>query len=298
MSSGMIKLSSRAMSVLNSYWLTVPKMEEKSKLPGKAITESALLFHPFNWDGCPFSSRIAALYNEGVCETADGSFIRCSVITKDGVVVLMNVITLPKYRVFKDVTEEKSFLNETSYERNVYGSNHGYFYFYTDNECEDLDDTVSLVHLTYLGKEDKLQVSEWWSYETYMCSTVRSTVAKMLDLAPIPKSKVATTRTNAVRVCDSKVYMVDTKFYDTEASAQSSIGNKSGNMFIGKFELFPFTLLVEAVLIYTFCVDNSNKGRCERKATAFETDVLSEYNVVNYECHEDCWDAVTVSVLK
>lgn len=296
MSSGMDKLSNRAMSVLNSYWLTIPKMEEKSKLPGKAITESALLFNPFNWDGYPFSSKIAALYNEGVCETADGSFIRCAAMMKDGSVVIMNVITSPKYIVFKDAAEEKLFLDETK--GNVYGSNHGYFYFYTDDECEDLDDTVSLIHLTYIGKEDKLQVSEWWSYETSVYSVVRSIVAKMLDLAPVPKSKSDTTRTSVLRVCDSNVYMVDAKFYDTEVSAQNSIGNKSGNMFIGKFELFPFTLLVEVVLIYTFCVDNSNKGKCEHRATAFETTVLSDYNVAGYECHEDCWDAVTISVLK
>lgn len=295
MSSGMIKLSERAMNVLNVYWLTVPKMEEKSKLPEKVITESALLFYPFNWDGYPFAQKIEALYNEGTCEATDSSFIRCSIMMKDGSVVVMNVITLPKYKVFKDVTEEKQILSEVK--GNVYGSSHGYFYFYSDNE-DVLDDTLSFIHLTYLGKEDRLRVVKVWSYETGAHSTVRDITAKMLDLAPIPKSKTSTTRTSVLRVCGNKVYMIDAKFYDTETPVPYSIGDRSKNMFIGKFELFPFTLLTEAVLVYTFCVDNSGEGRRERKAVAFEKNVLSDYNVVDYECHEDCWDAVTASVLK
>lgn len=295
MSTGMTKLSERAMNVLNVYWLTVPKMEEKSKLPEKVITESALLFYPFNWDGYPFAQKIEALYNEGTCETTDSSFIRCSIMMKDSSVVIMNVVTLPKYKVFKDVTEEKQILSEVK--GNVYGSNHGYFYFYSDNE-DVLDDALSLIHLTYLGKEDKLKVVKVWNYETCVLDDVRDVVIKMLDLAPIPKSKASTTRTNVLRVCNNKVYMVDAKFYGTETPAPYSIGDRSRNMFIGRFVLFPFTLLVEAVLIYTFCVDNSGEGRCERKAIAFEKNVLSDYNVVNYECHEDCWDVTTVSVLK
>lgn len=295
MSSEMIKLSDKVMNVLNSYWLTVPKMEEKSKLPGKAITESALLFDPFDWDGIPFSTRISALYNEGVCETEDGSFIRCSATMKDGEVVIMNVITLPKYIVFKDDAEEKQILSEVK--DNVYGSNHGYFYFYSDNE-DVMDDEVSLIHLTYLGKEDKLQVAKGWPYETCALDVVRDIVVKMLEQAPIPKSKENTTRTNTVRACGDKVYMVDTKFYDTETPAPSPIGDRSRNIFIGKFELFPFTISAEAVLIYTFCVDKSNKGKCGCKVTPFETNVLSDYNVPDYECHEDCWDAITVSVLE
>ena len=295
MSSGMIKLSDKAVSILNSYWLTVPKMEEKSKLPGKAINESALLFDPFDWDEIPFSTRISSLYNEGACETVDGSFIRCSAMMKDGEVVLMNIVTMPKYRVFKDDDEEKQILSDVK--DNVYGSNHGYFYFYSDNE-DVMDDDISLIHLTYLGKEDKLRVAKGWPYKENAYDVVLDVVVKMLEQAPIPKSKENTTRTNTVRACGDKVYMVDTKFYDTETPAPSLIGDKSRNMFIGKFELFPFSLSAEAVLVYTFCVDKSNKGKCGYGVTPFETNMLSDYNVPEYECHEDCWDAITVSVLE